>query len=76
VTLELKIGDLIQDCDPRTQLNGCARLGKIVAMTIGHAQVRWDKSGKMTDVRLDRIHDKTSSKKGYYLLQRTLPVPP
>lgn len=60
--LEVKVGDQVRDCDPRSP-----HVKEVVSVNETHITV---KRGPYppSKVRRDRVHNKSDAKKGYYLI--------
>jgi hypothetical protein len=66
LSLQVKAGDTLADCDPRRVRTGVVIRVNTIA-TIPSAAVKWN-SGKETLIPLSKIHRKPDAKKGFRLL--------
>lgn len=62
--LEVKVGDRLRDCDPRTSKRRAVR--EIVAVSA--TEVRLRRGNRVTTVSRLRVHDNPTRRTGYYLL--------
>lgn len=66
VFLDVKVGDKVRDCDPRTA--GVRREKSVIR--VGPKYITVQSMAATSMVRLDRLHDKPNKKSGYYLVPR------
>jgi hypothetical protein len=64
--LEVKIGDTLRDCDPRTKV--LVRDKVVIAVHVDHVSVRNNNTHRTTNIFRSRLHDDANKKSGYLLI--------